>query len=258
MSDLQVNKILGAALATGLVILGLKTVSEVVFHAEGPEKAGYAVAIQEEAAGGGEAAEVPPDWGTVLASADVAAGQTVSAKCASCHTFTAGGPNTIGPNLYDVVGRKPGTHGGFAYSPAMVAFGGKEPTWDYEHLYEYLKAPQGYVQGTKMTFVGLKKQDERINLIAWLRTQAASPAAIPAPNPAAAAAPAAAETATSAEGAAPAEGAAAPAAAASPAAGAPATPGPATAATPAAPGAAAPASNAATTPNAAKASPGAR
>jgi cytochrome c len=231
MSDLQVNKILGAALATGLVILGLKSVSELIFHTEAPEKPGYAVAIQEEAAGGGEAAEVPPDWGTVLASADVAAGQTVSAKCASCHTFTAGGANTIGPNLYGVVARKPGSHAGFAYSPAMTAFGDKQPSWDYEHLYEYLKAPQGYVQGTKMTFVGLKKQDERINLIAWLRTQAASPAPIPAPNPAAAAPAApAAGAAPAAEGAAPAAAnAAAPAAAGAPAA-APAPAAPAAAA----------------------------
>jgi len=230
MSDLRVNKILGACLATGLVILGLQTVSETVFHAKGPEKPGYAVTIAEATGeGGAAAAETPPDWGTVLASADVAAGQTVSTKCASCHTFNSGGPNTIGPNLYEVVQRKPASHGGFAYSPAMTAFAAKQPTWDYEHLYEYLKSPQGYVAGTKMTFVGLKKSEDRINLIAWLRTQAASPAPIPAPNPAAAtaaaapAAPAAAgaETATSAETpAAAAPGTAAAAAAPAPAAAA--------------------------------------
>ena len=221
MSDLRVNKIAGAVLATGLVVLGLRTVSEALFTVEQPEKPGYAITIQEAAAEGGAAvADTPPDWGTVLPIADVAAGQTVSGKCASCHTFDKGGADGTGPNLWGVMGRKPGSKAGYAYSPAMTGEAGKIPAWDYEHLYEYLKAPQAYVQGTKMTFVGLKKTDERVNLIAWLRMQNDSPAAIPAPNPAAAA-PAAAE------GAKPAEGAAAPVAAGAAAANPPVGPTPA-------------------------------
>ena len=55
------------------------------------------------------AAEAPPDWGTVLPTADVAAGEAVFAKCKSCHTIDAGGANGTGPNLYGVVGRKPGS-----------------------------------------------------------------------------------------------------------------------------------------------------
>lgn len=187
MSDLRLNKIFGAALATGLVILGLRQVSEMLFEVEAPEKPGYAVEVQEVAAEGAPVADVPPDWGTVLPVADLAAGQTISTKCVSCHSFAAGGPDLTGPDLYGAIGRKPGTHGGYPYSDAMKAFGDKVGGWDYEHLYEYLAAPQRYVAGTKMTFIGLKKPEERINLIAWLRTQSASPAAIPAPNPAAAA-----------------------------------------------------------------------
>jgi cytochrome c len=188
MSDLAANKIFGAVLATGLVILGIRTVSDVVFSVEPPEKAGYAIAVQEEASSTAAAPEVPPDWGTVLPAADTAAGQVVSTKCASCHSFAAGGPDMTGPDLYGVIGRKPGTHPGFAYSSAMVDEGNKIGAWDYQHLYEFLAGPQKYLNGTKMTFVGLKKPEERINLIAWLRTQSASPAPIPAPNPAAAAA----------------------------------------------------------------------
>ena len=199
MSDLRLNKIFGAVLATGLVILGIRQVSEMVFTAPAPAKPGYAVEVQEASPeGGAPVADNPPDWGTVLPTADVAAGQTVSTKCASCHNFAAGGPDMTGPNLYGVVGRKPGSHPGFAYSSGMTDFGSKTPVWDYDHLYKFLAGPQAYINGTKMTFVGLKKPEERINLIAWLRTQSASPLPIPPASAKPAAAPAAGAPATAA------------------------------------------------------------
>ena len=187
MDNLGFNKVAGAVLATGLAIFGLRELTNVVFEKHEVEKPGYAIAVQEATEGGGAAADVMPDWGTVLPTANVAAGEATSQKCVSCHTFTAGGPNGTGPNLYGVVGRKPGSHAGFAYSPAMVEFGGKNPAWDYAHLYEFLRAPQGYINGTKMSFVGLKKSEDRVNMIAYLRSLSASPAPIPPPNPAAAA-----------------------------------------------------------------------
>ena len=194
-NDLTFNKIAGGLLATGLAIVGLGELSNIVYKFEPAAKPGYAIAIQEQSAGGGEVADVIPDWGTVLPTANVAAGATVAEKCKSCHNLDNGGPNLTGPNLYGVEGRKPGSHPGFAYSQAMTDFGSKNPAWTYDLLYQFLKGPQAYLNGTKMTFVGLKKPEDRINLIAWLRTQNASPPPIPAPNPkaaAAAAAPAAA------------------------------------------------------------------
>ena len=193
MSDLTFNKVAGAVLATGLAIFGLRELSSGVFSDEKVEKPGFAVEVAEETGGAGAAAEVPPDWGTVLPTADVAAGQAVFAKCQSCHNVTNGGANGTGPNLWGVVGHKPAAHAGFAYSPALQAFAAKQPVWDYEHIYEFVKNPQKYIPGTKMTFVGLKKQEDRINLIAYLHAQGSS-LPIPAPNPAAAqaAAPAAA------------------------------------------------------------------
>jgi cytochrome c len=200
MSDLTFNKVAGAVLATGLAIVGLGQLSNGVFSQEPPAKPGFAVEVAPDTSGGAAAApDVPPDWGTVLPTADVAAGQTVFAKCQSCHSLTANG---TGPNLYGVVGRKPGTEAGFAYSPAMQAFGAKQPIWDYEHIYEFIKNPQAYISGTKMTFVGLKNPQDRINVIAYLHSQGSS-LPIPAPNPAAAA------RATGPAGPAPAAGAAA-------------------------------------------------
>jgi cytochrome c len=182
MSDLQANKIIGAVLATGLVILGLQEVSSILFHAEGPETPGYAIEVQEEAAGGAQA-ELPPDWGTVLPAADVAAGETAWGKCVSCHTDTPGGAEMTGPNLYNLIGRKPGGHAGYTFSSAMVDYGNANPTWTYENLNEFLEAPAQHIRGTKMTFVGLKRVEDRINILAYFRTMAPSPPPIPAPNP---------------------------------------------------------------------------
>ena len=208
MSDLTFNKVAGAVLATGLAIFGLRELSSGIFGDEKVEKPGYAVEVAADTSGGeAAAADVPPDWGTVLPKADVAAGQQVFAKCQSCHSLTANG---TGPDLMGVVGRKPGSEAGFSYSPVMEAFAAKQPIWDYEHMYEFIKNPQAYLPGSKMTFIGLKKPEDRINVIAYLHTQG-STLPIPAPNPAAAAKAAGAGT-TAATGTTPPVGAAAPAA----------------------------------------------
>ncbi|HEY3696283.1 cytochrome c family protein [Phenylobacterium sp.] len=191
MSDLTFNKIAGAVLATGLAIVGLRELSSGVFESEGHvEKPGYAIEVAQEESGGAAKPEAPIDWGTVLPAADVKAGEAVFAKCKSCHNADNGGPNSTGPNLWGVEGRKPGSHPGFAYSTAMTDFGSKQPVWDFEHISEFIKEPQKHLPGTKMTFVGLKKPEDRINVIAYLHGQGGS-IPFPAPNPAAAAAPAA-------------------------------------------------------------------
>ena len=192
MSDLSSNKIFGAGLATALIIAGLAIGTPMLFKKTPPAKPGYAVAVVEEA-GGGAAADVdsPPDWGTVLPTADVAAGEAKTSACKACHILDASGANNIGPGLYGVVGRKPGSHAGFAYSAGMTAFAGKQPVWDYQHLYEFLKSPGAYIDGTKMTYQGLKSPQDRINLIAYLHTLGSN-LPVPPPSPKAAAAPAAA------------------------------------------------------------------
>jgi len=197
--DLGWNKIFGAILGTALVILGLTIAAQMIYAPHKAAKMGDAIAVAEDTSGGEAAvADTPPDWGTVLPAADVNAGQQVSTKCASCHTFTNGGADGTGPNNWGVIGRQPGSKPGFAYSSAMQDFGKKVPKWDYDHLYLFLAGPQNYISGTKMSFVGLKKPEDRINLIAWLRQQSSSPAAIPAPNPKAAGAAAGAADAKAA------------------------------------------------------------
>jgi cytochrome c len=190
--DLRGNKIFGAILATLFVLVVSGVASSIVFAVHPPKVMGDKIVVQEAAPTETAAPDVPPDWGTVLKTADVAAGAIVSQKCQSCHNFANGGPNQTGPNLWGVIGRKPGTHAGFSYSSAMVDFGNKIGVWDYNHIYEFIHGPQAYLSGTKMGFVGLKQPQDRVNLIAWLRQQSSSPVAIPAPNPASAPAPTAA------------------------------------------------------------------
>jgi cytochrome c len=206
---MQRNMIFGAVLLTAFVLAILGVVTPMFFEPAAPAKAGYAIAVQDDTSGA-PAVEVPVDWGTALKTADVAAGQAKTQVCQSCHSF-APGVNNIGPALYGVVGRRPGTAPGFAYSPAMTAFGAKTPVWDYEHIFEFIAGPQKYVDGTKMTFIGMKDRQDRINIIAYLHTLGSS-LPIPAPSPAAAApkpgAAPAAGASNAAPGPAPASGAA--------------------------------------------------
>src|SRR5262245_48583699 len=109
MSDLTFNKIAGAVLATGLALVGLRELSVGVFAPEHVTKPGFAVEVVEESGGDAAAPETPPDWGTVLATADVKAGEATFAKCKSCHSIEQGGPNGTGPDLWGIVGRKPGS-----------------------------------------------------------------------------------------------------------------------------------------------------
>jgi len=184
MSDLTFNKIAGGVLLTGLIIFGLREASGIVFADHEIEKPGYAIAVEETAGEGGPAVVAAPDWGSVLLlPANIEAGKAVAAKCASCHSFDPGGANGTGPNLYGTLGKKPGVHAGFAYSAAMTEFGGKTPVWDYEHVDAFLTAPGKYISGTKMGFVGLKKQEDRVAMIAYLHSLG-STLAVPAPKPA--------------------------------------------------------------------------
>jgi len=113
----------------------------------------------------------------MVAGADVAKGAKLAKACAACHTFDKGGKNGVGPNLYGVVGRKKQTHEGFTYSGKLTQKGGD--AWTYVELSHYLFKPKDYAPGTKMTYAGMKKAEDRAALIAYLRTLADAPAAAP-------------------------------------------------------------------------------
>jgi cytochrome c len=183
--DLTGNKILGACLVAGLVIVGVSQASNAIYGFKPAAKAGYAIEVADtaEAGGAAEAVDTPPDWGTVLPTANVDAGSKTFVKCQACHNNLQGGPNMTGPNLWGVVGRPTASHPGMSYSDGMLAHAKDSPNWTYDQLYMFLANPQKWVKGTKMTFAGVKKPQDRIDLIAYLRSQGSTAYPIPAPDP---------------------------------------------------------------------------
>jgi cytochrome c len=177
--SLEFNKIAAAVLMAGIIAMFSGFIARLLFHVEPLHENAYSIAGVGEptAPTGGGAAPAPEPILGLLASADAAKGEATFKKaCTTCHTIEQGGPNKIGPNLWGVVGRSVASHEGFAYSSAMQAH---EGTWTYHELSVYLTAPAKHVPGTKMTYAGLKKVQDRADLIAYLREQAPTPAPLP-------------------------------------------------------------------------------
>lgn len=120
-----------------------------------------------------------PDLGTLLTVADAATGKAKSQACVTCHDFSAGGRDRLGPNLWQVVGRDIAARPGFAYSPAMTA---RQGNWTYDLLFDFLAHPARTVPGTKMTFAGLRRPEDRAAVIRFLATLGTNPPAFPQPQ----------------------------------------------------------------------------
>lgn len=178
--DSRSNVIAMMVLGAGIVALGGTIVSGEFFHDERPEKMGYVVEGVEAEAGGEPAAAVIP-IATLLATADPAKGTEAFKKCASCHSINQGGANGIGPNLYGTLGEEIGKgKGGYAFSAALSGKGGK---WDFDAMNAWLTKPSAFAPGTKMSFAGLSKGEDRANVIAYLNQQGSN---LPLPAPPAA------------------------------------------------------------------------
>lgn len=101
-------------------------------------------------------------------AADAAAGEKVFKRCAACHVVNQE-QNRVGPHLVGIVGRPAGAAEGFNYSDAVKNSG---ITWTEENLDKYLADPKGFIAKNKMAFPGLKKEEERANVIEYLKQAA--------------------------------------------------------------------------------------
>lgn len=181
MDSLELNKIVAAILAAGVIAMVSGFIASFVVHApEAPEERAYVIATPSEgdAQADADATDAAEESVMVLlASADPAAGEKVTKKCVACHSFDEGGANKVGPNLWNIVGQSIAEAEGFGYSDALSSKSGE--TWSYENLDAFLTKPKDWAPGTKMAYAGLKKVDDRAELIAYLRSLSNDPQPLP-------------------------------------------------------------------------------
>lgn len=170
---MEFNKIAGAVIGTLLLVMVIGKVGNTlvpVYHP--PHDKPGAESSQPTTP---ESKEPEKPVAELLAAADAKAGESRAKACTSCHTLAKGGANGVGPNLYDIVGRKKGSHAGYSYSDGLKNAGGE---WGYEDLYKYIGNPAGTVPGSKMAF-RMPSAEQRAQVIAYLRTLSDAPKPLP-------------------------------------------------------------------------------
>jgi len=181
LDGFEINKIAGAILASVLAVFAINEIGNILVHPTKLEQSAY-IPDGTEQFEDGAAPVVEEDKGPesavpLLASADVAEGEKGFRKCVSCHSIEAGGGNGTGPALHGIVGKAKAQVAGFSYSNALAEMGG---VWSYENLDAFLRKPKDYVKGTKMSFAGIKKPEDRAEVIAYLAANTPNAPAFPA------------------------------------------------------------------------------
>ena len=168
------NKIITSILLAIILVLGINKITDIIFDVEKPEKSAYQVASLSTATET-TSASLNTDSGDImalLASANVADGKKIFKKCAACHSIAKDGGNKIGPALWGVLGRKAGSVADYKYSKAMTAYG---KPWSFKEMNGFLTKPKDWLKGTKMSFVGLKKETDRAAVILYMNKNTGSP-----------------------------------------------------------------------------------
>ena len=177
MNSHDFNKLAMGLLIALLGAIGLNLLSEEVFH---QEAIANAYPIDTSMLASASVSEIVEEEGPsiqeLMQTADASKGEAVFKKCAACHTTENGGAARIGPNLWNIVGKDVATSDGFSYSDAMLS---QEGNWNYELLNRYLTRPKDAIPGNKMTFVGLKRDSDRANVIMYLRSFSDTPLELP-------------------------------------------------------------------------------
>jgi len=180
MDSFEINKIIAAVLLTALLIIGIGKFADMLFYVEKPEQSAYQIDGLEKAVASTEKDETKTlekvDIAQLLAMGDLAHGEKVFKKCSACHMIASDGKNMIGPNLWNVIGRKAGSVSDYKYSKAMVAYAKQ---WSFEEMNSYLIKPQAYIKGTKMAFAGLRKEKDRASVILYMNSKSNSPKPLP-------------------------------------------------------------------------------
>lgn len=175
MSTFEWNKLIASVLTAMIVAMATGILSGAIVKPVHLEKAAYLPPGAEGEAGasaapaaGAAAPAGPEPIAPLMAKADVAKGQATAKVCLQCHTFDKGGANKIGPNLFGVMEENIASVPGYQFSSVLA--GHKADKWDPEKLNVWLFKPQEFAKGTKMTFAGLPKAEDRANIVAYLQS----------------------------------------------------------------------------------------
>ena len=171
------NKIVVSIVLAVILILGINKITDAIFYVEKLEKSVYQVAsvATVDDSTSAETNLVSSNSGDVMAlfaSTSAAEGAKIFKKCAAYHSINEGGGNKIGPALWGVLGRSAGSAPGYKYSKAMAAHG---KNWSFEEMNGFLIKPKNWIKGTKMSFAGLKKAEDRAAVILYLNENTNSP-----------------------------------------------------------------------------------
>jgi len=181
MSGLEVNKILASIILALIVVKVIGHIGDFIVDVDNTEmqQTAYKIEVPEtvnDVSGSDYKEEVTEPISLLLANASLDKGQKIFKKCSACHTYKKEGANKVGPNLWNLINSPKAKVEGFAYSKELAEFGGQ---WGYEELAQFLYKPKEYIKGTKMNFAGLKKVQDRANLVLFLREQSDNPAPLP-------------------------------------------------------------------------------
>ena len=171
------NKIIVSIVLAVILVLGINKITDVIFYVEKPEKSAYQVASVTSASSTTTTEESSVVSGTgdimaLFASTSATEGAKVFKKCAACHSIAEGGGNKIGPALWGVLGRQIGSIPDYKYSKAMAAYG---KNWSFEEMNGFLIKPKDWIKGTKMSFAGLKKAQDRAAVILYMNENSNTP-----------------------------------------------------------------------------------
>lgn len=164
MNTMEITKFVGAICGSLLIFLLIQMAAGAIYNTHS-EAVAFAVEGVDTGGAGGAEAQEDVDVAGFMAAADLGKGETIFKKCAACHKLD--GSDGVGPHLNGVVGRPVASIAGFGYSDAMHAHGG---AWTPDQLFEFLANPRKDVPGTKMSFAGLPKPQERADVIAYLQS----------------------------------------------------------------------------------------
>jgi len=171
------NKIIVSIVLAVILIVGINKITDVIFYVEKPEKSAYQVAsvTTVDSSASAETNLASSESGDIMAlfaSTSAAEGEKVFKKCAACHSINEGGSNKIGPALWGVLGRSVGSVPDYKYSKAMASYG---KNWSFEEMNGFLIKPKDWIKGTKMSFAGLKKAEDRAAVILYMNENTNSP-----------------------------------------------------------------------------------